>query len=159
MVVNRHGSGLKRSLGFTLPEVLTVIAVVGILASIAVPSFGYLVKTQRTKDAGYAFFNTLNVARSEAVKRNLDVTITPVDGDWKNGWNVTVSGETVKTQQALKGVKVTTGSATVVYQKSGRVTEAAKFDIDVDAEGVSDYVRCVRTALSGLPRASKGACP
>ncbi|WP_338545144.1 GspH/FimT family pseudopilin [Pseudomonas benzopyrenica] len=72
------------SQGFTLLEMLTVVTLLGIFASIAVPSFTSLVNQTRTRSAADALFGLLLQARSEAVLRRTTVTICTSDTLWRS---------------------------------------------------------------------------
>src|SRR5436189_6473231 len=74
--------------GFTLIELITVAALVAVIAMLAAPSFESLVRSQRIKTATNDLVTTLVFARSEAVKRNADVTVTRVGSAWNGGWTV-----------------------------------------------------------------------
>src|SRR3970040_2076707 len=75
-----------RGRGFTLIEVMGAVALVAILTSLAGSSFVRLIADQRAKAAATDLFTALNVARSEAIKHNLNVTLQPKSGDWAHGW-------------------------------------------------------------------------
>jgi len=145
--------------GFTLVELMVVVAVLGILAVMAVPSFQSLSQSQQVKNASFELFSSLSLARSEAIKRNGNVTLTPVNpADWGQGWTIASSGgEQLKTQAALKGVSIT--GVPVVYARTGRVNVAASFQLDVaSASAATSNIRCIEIELSGMPHTSKGAC-
>jgi len=152
-------SRAKIESGFTLPELLIVMAVAGILAAIAVPSFRSLTESQQIKNASFELFSNLSLARSEAIKRNADVTIAPlVAGDWGQGWAITSTAGTINSQSALKGVSIIPGGAGgVVYARTGRAAPAATFQIDASA-GATTNIRCIQIELSGMPRVKKAAC-
>src|ERR1041385_409197 len=74
--------------GFTLPELLIVVTVMGVMIAIGVPSFAEFIRNQRVKTASFEVFASLVFARSEAITRNTSVTLTPTGGNWGNGWTV-----------------------------------------------------------------------
>jgi len=82
--------------GFTLVELLVVMAIAAILAGVAVPSMRDLVKSMRLTSATNDLFGSLMLARSEAVKRNdrvvlcksTDGTSCAQAGGWEQGWLV-----------------------------------------------------------------------
>lgn len=143
--------------GFSLIELIVVILIAGILITIAAPSFKSLTQSQQAKNASFELFSSISLARSEAIKRGANVTLTPTDAsDWGRGWTLATATETIRSQAALKGVVITLGPASVVYAKNGR-TAAASFQIDVSATATLN-VRCIKIELSGMPRSIKGAC-
>ena len=66
----------RKSHGFTLIEALVTVAIIGILAALAAPAFVKMLERNRLKGAAEVVFNELQLARTEAVKRNQDVTVT-----------------------------------------------------------------------------------
>ncbi|MBO1519346.1 GspH/FimT family pseudopilin [Oceanisphaera pacifica] len=61
--------------GLTLIELSIGIAVVAILLSLAVPRFQRLAQKNSVRSAGMALYSDLQLARSEAIKRNQDITV------------------------------------------------------------------------------------
>lgn len=83
--------------GFTIIEVIMVVAIGGILAAIAVPALRDTLNTTRQSSAVALLVNDLNQARGEAIKRNGRVLVCGrnADGsncagvtDWRVGWVV-----------------------------------------------------------------------
>ena len=64
------------SRGFTLVELLTSIAVIGIMTAIATPSIERVSRSLRIEGSAQALVGDLNRARTEAIKRNAGVEVT-----------------------------------------------------------------------------------
>lgn len=59
---------MKQQRGFTLVELLTVVAVLGIITMIAVPSFAEAIARHRLKASAEAFLGQLYVAKAETLR-------------------------------------------------------------------------------------------
>lgn len=70
---------LKKSAGFTLVELMMVIAILAILITIGIPSFTTLIKNNRLTSAANNLAGAVHFARAEAVRRNLDVHVSAVE--------------------------------------------------------------------------------
>ena len=64
----------RRQHGFTAAEIVVVLAIVGILAAIAVPSMSKMLTTQAVRSAAYDLYADLTFARSEAIARGTNIT-------------------------------------------------------------------------------------
>ncbi len=80
--------------GFTLIEILIVIALITIMLGIAVPSFVSFVSSYRATAAINDIVQAVTMTRAEALKRGRRVTLAPVSGDWRNGWIIFVDTRT-----------------------------------------------------------------
>lgn len=148
---------IRASRGFTTTEMMIVVGIVALIAAIAAPNMAAMVRTQRLKTATFDVFSSLNLARSESIKRNLRVTITPNAGSWKQGWRITdVNGNVLKEQGSFDDINVT-GPGSVVFTGSGRATAAGFFNITSDAVDASKH-RCVRVDASGRAVSKEGTC-
>jgi type IV fimbrial biogenesis protein FimT len=82
--------------GFTLIELMITVAILVILTMVALPSFQEAFLSNRLASFSNTFSATLQVARSEAIKRNARVvvckstngTACTTSGDWAGGWMV-----------------------------------------------------------------------
>ena len=63
--------------GFTLIELLMTIAVLTVLLTLAVPSFNSVIQSNRVTTGANSLVATMNLARSEAVRRAESVRVCP----------------------------------------------------------------------------------
>lgn len=66
----------KSNQGFTLPEVLIIVVIVGILAAVAVPSFLGWYSRQKVNQALTQVQGALKEAQREAIKKSKSCTVT-----------------------------------------------------------------------------------
>lgn len=149
----------ERQSGFTLLELMAVLAILGIIMAGSIEMFDSLVKGQRIRSASFELYTSLSVARSEAMKRGGNVTIIPTDpSDWSQGWAINdAAGTELKTQGPIAAVDISTTPsplATVVFARSGRPTSAPQFQMSI----AGGFERCIQLELSGAPRTTRGAC-
>ncbi|MDT8990645.1 GspH/FimT family pseudopilin [Curvibacter sp. APW13] len=159
-----HQSPPFQCAGFSLIELMVVVALVAIFASLAAPNMSRFVASQRVKTTAYDLATSLLLARSEALKRNQNVTVAPTDSTagWAGGWQVvatkTGGTDTVATQSAATGVTFGASGmaapASVVYSgTSGRPSAVAKFQLSADTT-----IKCVKVDLAGVTTTTNGAC-
>lgn len=91
----RFFSGARRSgfihYGFTLVEILVTITIASILAFMTAPSMSESIQNSRTKKLSGEFRVALYLAQSEAIKRGIQVSISPLQttgNEWQTGWNI-----------------------------------------------------------------------
>jgi prepilin-type N-terminal cleavage/methylation domain-containing protein len=64
---------MNRQIGFTLIEMMVTISILAIIVSLAAPSFNEMIKRQRLSGAAEGMYTDLQLARSEAIKRNTTI--------------------------------------------------------------------------------------
>ncbi|WP_148864788.1 GspH/FimT family pseudopilin [Marinobacter fonticola] len=92
--------------GFTLIELMIVIALVAIVATMALPSFTQVLASNRVSSTTNSVIGILNFARGEAVKRARTVNVRPADGaDWDSGVLLWVDADSDSTFDAAEEVR------------------------------------------------------
>lgn len=117
-----------RHLGFSLIELLIGIVIMGILMSLAMPSFQTWLQNSQIRNEAESIQNGLQSARAESVGRNADVEFVLGAG---SSWVVRVAGganiESRSSSEGSKDVTVTVtpaGTTTVTFNNFGGVKAA-----------------------------------
>lgn len=150
----------RASLGFTLLELMIAVSIAGVLLMVGLPGLSEVVRNMQAKNAAFELIADLTLARSEAIRRNATVEVSPSAGGWADGWEVTQGSTAIKTRAAVStNVVMTTAEAAtaVAFDATGRLDGTAPA-IEVDTIN-GEYSRCIRMTPSGATRVDKGACP
>lgn len=149
-----------RSRGFTLVEAVTVIAILAVLTGIGSASFVWLNQSTSIRGAAYDLVADLDYARSEAVKRNDDVTVQPINADWRLGWQVVAGNEVLRSRDALGAqVGFAAAPATLTFDGGGRASLATVRNFQIcPPQGTAVAGRVVRIDPSGLSRSARSTC-
>jgi type IV fimbrial biogenesis protein FimT len=154
----------RRPRGFTLVELAVTIAVLAILSTLAAPSFRAFIGTMRAKSAAFDLINDLSIARSEAIKGNQMTSITPVGGNWSNGWQVLDGNGALLRERAAMGSSLSISVAPaggLSFLPNGRTPNDnapgnLAWSITSSIAGVT--ARCVVVSPSGSARSKMGGC-
>jgi type IV fimbrial biogenesis protein FimT len=146
----------RRSAGFTMVELLVTIAIATILATVAIPSFSALIASQRAKAAASELFASFLTARSDAIVRNANVTVSPLAGGWNlGGWQILDPANNVlDSHGAVPGVTITPSplGSTVTFRPSGRVLiGSTNFFVVTTVSGSTHNYQCISLNLNGRP--------
>ena len=173
----RAGFGRKAlARGMTMIEILITVVILAILMAIAVPSFQNASLGSRLSASANDLLASVQLARSEAIKRNVAVTLCASadgatcagGGGWEQGWITVIDPLGVATvlqhQQSLPdGYLVTQagGTAQLDFQPIGIGATSAVFTVcRDDPEGSQERVATVTASGSAsVTRTETGTCP
>jgi type IV fimbrial biogenesis protein FimT len=82
---------LTKNLGFTIIELMVAISIAAILLSVAIPSFSSVIRSTRLTTYANELVASLNLARSEAVKRGVQISVKrkgSTNQNWDSGWDI-----------------------------------------------------------------------
>jgi type IV fimbrial biogenesis protein FimT len=146
--------------GFTLVEMMVVIAILGIALAIAAPSFSRIIAEQRLRGVASELHNALLFARSAAITRNESVVIAPAsDDDWTSGWTIYLASDedtVLRTDSAFTGATLSGTPNSITFSAVGRADAISSITLTSDAD--STVQRCVSIDVSGRPATTKGGC-
>lgn len=157
--------------GFTLIELMTAVAILAIVTTIAVPGLATFVARQRLQAVSSELTAALALARSEAIQRGLPVLVIPADGSltvnpYSLGWQLVIdanasgaveSSDTVLRRYAAlpERLRLTGPSMVVFSASSGYLTPTSAkvfslcpvdagqpgFQVTVAPSGLADVVQ------------------
>ena len=129
---------MKKSIGFSLIEIMASVAVIGIISSTAVPMFTDYIENSRLHSAAEGVYGNVQLTRSEAIKSNKNMHFSVTDGaawcygfDQVAGCNCTASSNNCSVNTtSVKGVTLSFDGATAVangiyFSPNGAVFKAA----------------------------------
>lgn len=152
---------MQKSNGFTLIELMIVIAIIAIMASIGVPSFRTFLLDSRLNGTSNSILGAMQYARSEAVTLRARITVCAANEgatgcaaddptDWSNGVLVMRGNTKLRSiAPAETGVTVTSTRAKVDFDADG-TTDAATISVSDDREETIEVrVNAIGQACSG----------
>ncbi|MBK8535775.1 MAG: GspH/FimT family pseudopilin [Candidatus Competibacteraceae bacterium] len=141
---------MNRQRGFTLIELMITLAIVAIVLSIGVPSFQEMIRSNRFAAYTNDFLSSLNLARSEAIKRGVRVSLCKsadgvnctTSGGYQQGWIVFIDpsnplGATTPTVDAGEQILRVYGAVLGGFELTGNIN-------------VQSYVSYVGSGMSQL---------
>lgn len=162
---------LKQS-GFTLIELLVTMTILGIMLAIGVPSYQSITNSMRMSGEIDALMGDMKFARSEAIKRGLNVSACPTAGapcsttsaNWSSGWIIydTTTPSTLRISPGLTSGDTLTwtpdsGTANPSITPSGYFSTPGEMVLNNAAGDVSQR-RCIFIAVGTLKKDKGAAC-
>jgi type IV fimbrial biogenesis protein FimT len=158
---------LSRTPGFTLLELLVTVSVAAIVLTLGVPGFQGTMSQARMTNAANSLIAHVQLARSEAIKRNMRVTLCPSAGGsvcdsvnpslWHQGYVVGVINDagTLTTvlrrvdAQEMRGLSASSGGRTrFVFQRDGSAA-GSQGTVKICVPGDPSQIRQVVVSATG----------
>ncbi len=153
--------------GFSIVELMVVLAIAGILVTLAVPSFRDTIDRQKLSAASSDLFASVAMARNEAIRRGTRADLQAIGGDWNQGWEIRIptgatTSDLIYTHGAIpNGITIAAASnigAILSYTGTGRTRTAGNsqtvvtgnLTISVNTNG-SPHRRLLRINAVGRP--------
>jgi len=166
----------RPQMGFTILELMSTIAVLGILLGLGVPMFFEIINNNRTIAQANNLVSALNYARSEAVKRgdpvsvcsSTDSSTCAADTDWSTGFIAftdatgvagtrDVGDVVLQAWGATEGLQLDSGANAVRFRATGMAATAVVFGLQ--KEGCKgDRARQIEVFAAGRIRTTTVEC-
>jgi type IV fimbrial biogenesis protein FimT len=156
---------------FSLVEMLVVISILAILSSLAIPAFDNILMTNRLRSYANTFLASVNLARSESLKRNAPIImcvstdgVTCGSGAWHLGWIITTGATVISHQQAFNQnyeINEASGLSSLSFSPSGIGATLANISVCRVLPKAGNQERVVRVTATGKASVSKttnGTC-
>ena len=168
---------LNKQHGLSVVELMGAISIIAVVNSLAGPTLSETIKRNQLRSQAERVMTTLNLARSEAVKRNQPVSIcrsqdgNSCSGGWSDGWivfsnldadNVVDGGtdEVIRVYDGLaEGHKFygTVGNDALTYYSDGSYAAGSETVRICPEDGDLAESWTVEINTVGRPRVTKGA--
>ena len=129
--------------GFTLIELLMTLIVVSIVVSLGAPALSDIIRNNRLTTQTNALVTALNVSRSEAIRRNANITmcassdqLTCTNDGWENGWIIMDdNNQVLRVFEPLEGLSSMASTAqSIQYTPTGFINGGVAVTFDLCAK-------------------------
>ncbi len=150
----------KRTKGFTLLELIIVIAIAGILFAYGLPSYRLFSARQTLTNETNNLIGDINYAKLTAINTGASVLITSNNGNnWSDGWVITfpATGELLREKQAVAGnISLTANRDSLLFLSIGNLrTVTGAFNMTVEKTPEYPNYLTLNVALSGMVSSNK----
>ena len=169
--------GNRDQSGFTMIELMIVVAILAIIAAFGAPGMRDVLISQRVKSAAFELIANVMFARTEAIKRGVPISLVGGDGvgAFDQGWCVVFGAppapvpcdvnnpltDEMRVQAPFLDInyvwRTPAAAAPIVFNRSGRLNAPVR--IEISAAGSGAAPRCLTIDASGSASSALGVCP
>jgi type IV fimbrial biogenesis protein FimT len=172
---DKYLDGMNTQTGFTITELIVVMAIVAILTGIGVPSYRYVTTANRVSSEVNGLLGDMQYARSEAVREGQTVTVCAANTDgtdclgdgntsWKGGWIVfsdangdksvqSATEPVLRVKNAFAGQDTFTSAVNAVtFNREGFAVALPNAGVLLtlhDSTSTATYTRCLQITFVG----------
>lgn len=125
--------------GFTLIELMIVIAIAAILMSTAVPAMKTFTLNKQASSLLRELQQDIVYARNQAISSSENVTLRPLANNWDNGWEILQDTTVILTRGSTNSPIAETGTISsgytltnpLIFDRRGRSSTSDSIKIDV----------------------------
>lgn len=143
----RRNAGGQR--GFSLGEVLAVVAIAGIVVAIGVPLVAEQVRAAKIRSAADQYAMSLKAARMIAVSKHAALPVT-VQAHPANTYSYTDTDGDVRTITMPPGVRIVSSDSPITFQTNGSLAAQASTVIETTMSGSETERWTVTTSILGI---------
>ena len=145
----------KNQRGFSLGELLVVVAILGLVVLVAVPLIAEQVRAAEVRAAGDQLAMSLKAARMVAVSTHADVVFT-IEVDPDNKYSYTDNRGRLRETVVPSSVTITSSDGDITFTDRGSIDSATTMDIVLEANLTSGTVDrwTISTSILGVSSVS-----
>jgi type IV fimbrial biogenesis protein FimT len=151
---------MRKNAGFTLAELMVVLAIIAIVSAIALPNMLTWRQKHRVGSAARDILSAIEIARSEAVRDDEVVTVTLNFGN-DSFTVIDQDGNTIRNVRLASDMDLRNGDIDAANGLGAQVRFTGRGLPDVDGEitvmrrNATAYSRCIRVTIGGNARIYK----
>lgn len=153
-MTRRGTASYGRSAGFSLPEMLVVIAMIGIAVAIVIPLTAEAYRQAKIRGAADQFTVDLRAARMIAVATHstLDFKVFPTPANYYQYQDN--QGKTRHVDMPT-GVRILSSTSPITFELNGSIANPATTVLEVDLSGTNKERWTVTTSIMGVPTTTR----